>query len=86
MSHGRRRCAAAEYYGALRRQSLVSQYKMLTGGIRWELKTDPRFGQVAQGRKTQEACLGMRLKNVKIESVPNSSRSYTTKRRKEGQY
>lgn len=46
------RCAAAEYYlGTLSRQTLTAQHKMLTGGIRWELKNDTRFGQVAEKPK-----------------------------------
>lgn len=54
---------------------------MLIGGIRWELKTDTRFGQVAQGRKTVTvACLGMMVKNVKTESTHNSSKELYCKK------
>lgn len=46
-----------------------------------------RFGQVAQGRKTQEACLGMRLKceNREYTELFQGVVLYI-KRRKRGQY
>ena len=54
---------------------------MLIGGIRWGLKTDTRFGQVAQGRKRATvACLGMMVKNVKTESIYNSSKELYCKK------